>query len=312
MVLQTGSSAKNDSVLKAEILLARTVLENSYRACVAAAHPLNCLSPHLAHIQNAKDIVVIGAGKASAAMALAMEQHFGIPLTGIVLTRYGHSAPTSGIDIIEAGHPVPDENSILGTQKIITLMQSASKDQLIVGLFSGGGSALLCAPTPGLTLADKQKTNEILLASGMPIGEMNAIRKHLSLVKGGKLAGFAPGGRMVNFLMSDVPSDDLAAIASGPTVGAIQASDAALIIARERGLALPEAVLLALHNPQYSPLKPDHSSLTNVENILVTSPELALKAAAQSLHNAGVDLFFWAIMSKVRRLRLALHMPSWP
>ena len=291
-MIETGSKDLDHESSQTKILFARTVLENSYRACVAAAHPLNCLAPHLGQIKNPENMIVVGAGKASDAMALAMEQHFGQALTGVVLTRYGHGAPTSAIKIIEAGHPVPDQNSIDGTQKIIGLLQSATKDQLIVGLFSGGGSALLCAPPPPLTLVDKQKTNEALLASGLPIGEMNAIRKHLSLVKGGKLPGLAPSCSMINFLMSDVPSDDLAAIASGPTVGSAQSAGAALAIALEHRLALPEVVWQVLRQQGNAPLKPGDASLSRVENTLVTSPELALKAAAQSLHEAGVDLLF--------------------
>jgi glycerate 2-kinase len=167
---------------------ARRLLKQAFESCVRAAHPVHLLPPYLAGLPRARRTIVVGAGKASAAMAAATETHLDRPLEGMVLTRYGHGSPTDRIRVIEAGHPVPDEAGRTGTDAIIDVLRGATPEDLIVGLFSGGGSALLCAPVPPLTLLDKRAVNEALLASGLPIADMNRIRKHLSRVKGGEAA----------------------------------------------------------------------------------------------------------------------------
>jgi hydroxypyruvate reductase len=220
-------------------------------------------------------------------MAEAFERHYPGRVEGIVLTRYDHAEPTRAITIREAAHPVPDEAGVRATAEVLALLATAGPDDLIVGLISGGGSALLCAPVAGLTLADKQDVNQALLASGMPIHEINVVRKYLSRVKGGKLPGFAPKSRWINFLMSDVPGDDLAAIASGPTVGSAPGA-APLELLERYGIAPSAQVRSALGNPANRPASPDDPRLANVENVLVASPAIAFARARDILAEAGV------------------------
>jgi glycerate 2-kinase len=262
------------------------IMEQAYRACVAAVHPSECLAPFMDRLPRAKRVIVVGAGKASAAMAQAFEQHYPGAVEGVVLTRYDHGEPTRSIAIREAAHPVPDEAGVRATAELIALLGTAGPDDLIVGLVSGGGSALLCAPVAGLTLADKQEVNRALLASGMPIQEMNVVRKHLSRVKGGKLPGFAPRTRFVSFLMSDVPGDDLAAIASGPTVGAAMQADPLELLARYTIAPSPQ-VRAALTDQANRPLAADDPRLARTENILVASPAMAFARARDIFAEAG-------------------------
>jgi len=163
-------------------------------------------------------VVVVGAGKASAAMAKAVEDHWDGPLTGLVVTRYGHAVPCERIEIVEAAHPVPDASGEAAAQRILGMVQGLGPDDLVLALISGGGSALLTLPALGLTLEDKKAINAALLRSGAPIGEMNCVRKHLSAIKGGRLAAAADPARVLTLVISDVPNDDLSVIASGPTV----------------------------------------------------------------------------------------------
>jgi glycerate 2-kinase len=262
------------------------IMEQAFRACVAAVHPGECLPPFIARLPAAKRIIAVGAGKASAAMAQAFERHAAGAIEGLVLTRYDHAEPTERIRVREAAHPVPDAAGVEATAELIQLLQSAKADDLIVGLISGGGSALLCAPVAGLSLADKQEVNRALLASGMPIQEMNVVRKHLSRVKGGKLPSFAPRTRFISFLMSDVPGDDMSAIASGPTVGASIAGDPLELLARYRITPSPK-VRAALMDLANRPLTPEDPSLAKAENILVASPAMAFATARGIFAEAG-------------------------
>ncbi|MGL4637953.1 MAG: glycerate kinase type-2 family protein [Beijerinckiaceae bacterium] len=270
----------------------RHLLECAYRACVSRAHPSQCLPPHLSSLPSANRVVVVGAGKASAAMANVLEQHIQRPVEGVVITRYGHAAPTRGIQVIEAGHPLPDEMSLEGTSAIINVLRLTGPDDLIIGLFSGGSSSLLCAPVAPLTLNDKRAVNKALLASGLPIDEMNCVRKHLSAVKGGKLPSFAPGVRMINFLLSDVPSDDPATIGSGPTVGSDQARDEALRIATRSGMKLPKTAWKALRKSANAPTKPASRTLALVHNQLISTPQQALGAACDLISSMEIDVIF--------------------
>src|ERR671916_2810161 len=186
-------------------------------AAVAAAPPERIVPPHLPPPPKGRTIV-LGAGKASAAMAKAVEDSWPGELEGLVVTRYGHGVPCRRIEIVEAAHPVPDAAGRAAAGRILELARGAGPDDLVLCLISGGGSALLALPAPGLTLEDKQAVNKALLASGADIGQMNAVRKHLSAVKGGRLAAAACPAKVVSLLISDVPGDDPAVIASGPTV----------------------------------------------------------------------------------------------
>ena len=186
--------------------------------------------------------IVLGAGKASAAMAKAVEDHWPGPLEGLVVTRYGHAVPCERIEIVEAAHPVPDAAGQAAARRILELAEGAGPDDLVLCLISGGGSALLALPAEGLTLADKQAVNKALLASGADIGQMNVVRKHLSAIKGGRLAAAAHPAKVVSLLISDVPGDDPAAIASGPTVADPSTfADARAVLARY-GIEPPPAV----------------------------------------------------------------------
>ena len=186
-------------------------------AAIAAAQPALCLPAHLPPLPKGRTIVV-GAGKASAAMAAAVEANWRGPLEGLVLTRYGHGCACEHIEIVEAAHPVPDQAGFDAAARIHAMVQGLAPDDLVLCLISGGGSALLTAPAAGITLAEKQAVNKALLACGAPIGEMNCLRKHLSAIKGGRLAASAYPAKVVSLLISDVPGDDPSTVASGPTV----------------------------------------------------------------------------------------------
>ena len=195
----------------------RQLLTALFDAALGAARPDLCVPPHLPPPPKGRTIV-LGAGKASAAMAKAVEDNWQGSLEGIVVTRYGHGVPCRRIRIVEAAHPVPDAAGRAAAERIFELAKSAGPDDLVLCLVSGGGSALLALPAPGLTLEDKQAVNRALLASGADIGQMNVVRKHLSAIKGGRLAAAAYPASVLTLAISDVPGDDPAVIASGPTV----------------------------------------------------------------------------------------------
>src|ERR1039458_10132231 len=197
---------------------ARSALRALFDAAVAAADPRKVLAAHLPDKPTGR-CVVVGAGKAAAVMAAALEDAWpDVPLTGTVVTRCGQAVPTRHIEVIESSHPVPDANSERGARRLLERVHGLGPDDLVLALISGGGSALCAAPAQGLTLADKQDINRALLASGATITEMNCVRKHLSAIKGGRLAAAAAPAHVVTLAISDVPGDDPAVIASGPTV----------------------------------------------------------------------------------------------
>jgi glycerate 2-kinase len=231
---------------------------------------------------------VLGAGKASAAMARAVEQHWPGELSGLVVTRYGHAVPCSRIEIVEAAHPVPDAAGRAVAERILKLARSAGPDDLVLCLISGGGSSLLALPAPGLTLEDKQAVNKALLASGADIGQMNVVRKHLSFIKGGRLAAAAHPAQVVSLLISDVPGDDPSAIASGPTVPDPSTfADAQAILARY-GIEPPAAVAAHLSRAAEETPKPGDPRLTGTRNVMIAAPQLSLEAAAEVARAAGV------------------------
>ena len=194
----------------------RFLLRRMFDAAVARAMPDKCLPPFLPHPPKGRTIVV-GAGKAAATMARAVEEHWRGELSGLVVTRYGHRAPTKRIEVVEAAHPVPDLAGREAAERVINMVRGLSADDLVLCLISGGGSALLTLPAPGLTLQDKQGINRALLKSGANIAEMNCVRKHLSAIKGGRLAAACHPAKVVTLTISDVPGDDPAVISSGPT-----------------------------------------------------------------------------------------------
>ena len=188
-----------------------------FDAALAACNPALCVPPHLPPPPKGRTVVV-GAGKAAAAMARAVEQNWSGPLSGLVVTRYGHGVPCERIEVVEASHPVPDAAGARAAERILESVKGLGRDDLVLCLVSGGASALLALAAPGLTLADKQQVNKALLACGAAISEMNCVRKHLSAIKGGRLAAAAYPAKVVTLVISDVPGDDLSIIGSGPTV----------------------------------------------------------------------------------------------
>jgi len=250
-------------------------LRDLFAAAVAAADPMRVVPAHLPP-RPAGRVVVVGAGKASARMAEAVEAAWG-PCEGLVITRYGYERPTQGIRIASAAHPVPDAAGVAATRQILDLLAGLGPGDLVLALISGGASALLVAPVDGVSLAQKQAVNAALLASGAPIAEMNRLRRHLSRVKGGQLAAAAHPARMLALLISDVPGDDPALIGSGPTVAAPPA-DARAIADRWR-LDLPEAVRAALARP--SPvIAPGDPRLDGARTRIIAAPVHSLAAAA--------------------------------
>ena len=195
----------------------RQLLRAMFDAAIGAASPKLRIPSFLPPPPKGRT-VVIGAGKASAAMAKAVEELWPGPLTGLVVTRYGHAVPCKRVEVVEASHPVPDKSGYQAAKRMLEMMQGLGPDDLVLALISGGGSSLLTLPAVGLTLEDKQAVNAALLWSGASIGEMNIVRKHLSGIKGGRLAAAAYPARLVTLVISDVPGDDPAVIASGPTV----------------------------------------------------------------------------------------------
>ena len=266
----------------------RDLLRALFDAAIASAQPAQVVPAHLPDPASVKGrLVVIGAGKASAAMARAVEDHWSGPLTGLVVTRYGYSVACERIEITEAAHPVPDEAGLAAAQRIQALVQGLSEDDLVLCLISGGGSALLPAPAAGLTLADKQHINAQLLQSGASIGEMNCVRRHLSTLKGGRLAALCQPARVLTLLISDVPGDQLPDIASGPTVAdASTCVDALAILARLR-IEVPAAARALLESGQGETLKPGDARLARCETRLISSPQIGLEAAAQLARAAG-------------------------
>jgi hydroxypyruvate reductase len=267
----------------------RALLERLFHTAIAAADPMLCLPPHLP-APPAGRTVAVGAGKASAAMACAVEAHWRGPIEGLIVTRYGHRAPTSRIEVVEASHPVPDEAGLDAARRILALARGLGPDDLLLVLMSGGASALLTLPAPGLTLADKQAVNRALLASGAPIGEMNVVRKHLSAIKGGRLALAAHPARVVTIAISDVPGDDPATIGSGPTVAdPTTFADARAILAR-RAVRLPSAVAAHLAAAADETPKPGDARLARAETILAATPKHSLDAAAAEARDAGFEV----------------------
>jgi glycerate 2-kinase len=265
---------------------ARSALRTLFDAAVAAADPRKVLAAHLPP-KPAGRCVVVGCGKSAAAMAAALEDAWpDVALEGTVVTRYGHSVPTRRIEVIEAAHPVPDANSERGAHRLLQRVRGLSPDDLVLALISGGGSALCAAPAAGLTLADKQAINRALLASGATISEMNCVRKHLSAIKGGRLAAAARPARVVTLAISDVPGDDPAVIASGPTVpDPTTFADARAIIAR---YGIEPSAAVAARLAQTADETPNPGELPNAEFRLIATPMMALNRMAETARGLGL------------------------
>lgn len=265
----------------------QTLLRRLFDRAVAVADPMQSLAPYLPARPEGR-VVVIGAGKASARMAEAVEAEWG-PCEGLVITRYGYARPCAGIEIVEAAHPVPDAAGLAATARMLQLVEGLGEGDMVLALMSGGASSLLVQPAGEMTLADKQAVNAALLASGAPIGQMNVLRKHLSRVKGGQLAAAAHPARLHALLISDVPGDDPGMIGSGPTVGEASTSAEALgIVARYR-IELPASARDVLAG-QSGVVPPGDARLSRVENVIYAAPVQSLEAAAEVARAEGISV----------------------
>jgi hydroxypyruvate reductase len=266
---------------------ARELLRAMFDAAVEAAQPANFIPLHLTVPPKGRTIV-IGAGKASAAMARALEQHWPQRLEGLVVTRYGYGVPCERIEIVEAAHPVPDQAGYVAAKRMLELVSALSEDDLVICLVSGGGSALLPLPADGITLAEKQALNNALLASGATIAEMNCVRRHVSAIKGGRLAAACYPAQVVSLLISDVPGDDRTDIASGPTVPDPTTCADALAIIDRYGVEVAPSVLRILRSGDGESVKPGSSRIARAQAHMVMTPRMALDAAASVARDAGV------------------------
>ncbi len=274
----------------------RPLLRAIYDAAVAAAHPDVVLSTHLRPVPKGR-VICLAAGKGAAAMAAAAERHYldelGLDparLLGIATTRHGHGVPTRRIRVIEAGHPVPDEAGLRGAEDTLRLAQDGGADDLMLVLLSGGGSANWIAPVAGITFAQKQQVTRALLRSGAPIGEVNTVRKHLSRIKGGRLARAGARAEIVTLAISDVPHDDASAIASGPTVpDPTTLADARAIVAKY-GLDVGDAVRRALIEPGNESCKPGDPAFARAHFELIARPKASLDAAGKLAKDAGYEI----------------------
>ncbi len=262
------------------------LLRRMFDAAVAAAQPARTLARHLPPPPRGRT-VVIGAGKASAAMASALEAAWPGPLEGLVVTRYGYAVPCSRIEIVEAAHPVPDDAGLAASQRMLAMVAGLAEDDLVICLVSGGGSSLLPLPLAGITLDDKQRVNRALLKSGATISEMNCVRRHLSAIKGGRLAAACYPARVLNLLVSDVPGDDPIDIASGPTVPDPTTRADALAIVKQYAIDLPPNVMAVLASDAAETLKSGDPRLPRIRTEFIATPRLALEAAAQVGRDAG-------------------------
>ncbi len=264
----------------------RALLRCLFDAAVNAAQPNHCLPPHLPEPPKGR-LVVIGAGKASAAMARVVETHWPGPLSGLVVTRYGYAVPCDRIEIAEAAHPVPDAAGLDAARRVMETVRGLTADDTVLCLISGGGSALLALPLDGVTLEDKQAVSHALLRSGAMISEINCVRRHLSAVKGGRLAAACHPARVVTLLMSDVPGDHPGDIASGPTVADATTCADALAILDRFAIDGPTRVRAALDSGRGESVKPGDPRLARSETRMIATPAMALEAAAAVARAAG-------------------------
>ncbi|RVC02672.1 glycerate kinase, partial [Mesorhizobium sp. M7A.F.Ca.AU.001.01.1.1] len=270
------------------VLDPKSFLVSIFNAAVAAADPERTIRDHLPAKPKGRTIV-IGAGKGSAQMAAAFEKVWDAPIEGLVVTRYGYGATCERIEIIEAAHPVPDDAGLEASRRLLAKVQGLTADDLVVALISGGGSALLPSPAGSLTLADEIAVNEALLASGAPIAAMNTIRKHLSTIKGGRLAAAAWPARVVSLIVSDIPGDNPAMVASGPTVPDTGSRADALASISAYGMKLPASVMAHINSPAADAPSPDDERFLRNEVHLIASAGVSLEAAATEAKRQGVE-----------------------
>lgn len=274
-------------------LAPRDFLSHLFQVAVDAADPMQSIAPVLPPRPKGR-LFVIGAGKASARMAEAVEEHYG-PCKGLVITRYGYERATQGIEIVQAGHPIPDQAGIDATRRMMHMVRDLNVDDLVIALISGGGSSLLCSPVDGVSLQDKIDITAQLLASGAPIADINTVRRQLSLVKGGKLAAACAPAEVVNILISDVPGDEPALIASGPTIPNNLNNEDVLNVVRKWKISLPLHIRRIIKNAE-----PANTNDLNVKTYIVAAPAKSLKAAAMAADSCRVQILGDAIEGEAR------------
>ncbi|KQN55598.1 glycerate kinase [Erwinia sp. Leaf53] len=265
----------------------RALLQQMFLAAIESAQPQHTI-PQFLPADRTGRLVVLGAGKASAAMARAVEDHWLGELSGLVVTRYGYSVPCRAVEIVEAAHPVPDEAGLQAAERILALAQGLGEQDTVLCLISGGGSSLLPLPLEGIALADKQQINRDLLRSGATISEMNLVRRHLSAIKGGRLAAACYPAKVITLLISDVPGDDPADIASGPTVGDASSCADVLAILERYQISVPAAARRRLESGEAESIKPGDARLARNEVHLISTPQMALEAAAKIAAEQGI------------------------
>ena len=269
-------------------------LTELFHAAVDAADPAKIISEYLPKAPIGRTLVV-GAGKASSQMAKAFEEAWererGTPLEGLIVTRYGYACECKNFEVIEAAHPVPDEAGLVGAKRLMETVSGLSEDDLVVALISGGGSALLPSPPGGLALADEIVVNEVLLASGAPISAMNTVRKHVSNIKGGRLAQAAYPAKVVSLLVSDIPGDHPQYIASGPTVADHGTRADALAIISQYEMQLPQAVMAHINSEAANAPLPDDAKLARAEHHIFASASKSLETAQKLAQEAGIETY---------------------
>ncbi|MEZ5812747.1 MAG: glycerate kinase [Rhizobiaceae bacterium] len=265
----------------------RAFLVSLFDAAVAAADPQRSIERFLPH-RPAGRTIIVGAGKGSAQMARALEQRWDGPLGGVVVTRYGFGVECERIEIIEAAHPVPDEAGLEASRRLLETVGDLTADDLVIALISGGGSALLPAPAGELTLDDEVALNEALLGSGAPISAMNTIRKHVSRIKGGRLAAAAHPARVVSLIVSDIPGDDPALVASGPTVAGPGTREEALAAIKRYSIAVPKPVLAHIARPEATAPSPGDPRFAGHEHHVIASAGVSLEAAQAEARRQGI------------------------
>lgn len=270
----------------------RDILMQLFRAAVASADPEQCLPPALPDLPANGRLFLLGAGKGSAAMVRAAEKYYEAQgvldrIEGVAVTRTGFALPTQRIPLIEAGHPVPDENGVEAARRALKIAGEAGENDIVLVLISGGASALWPLPVDGVTLAEKQKLTRDLLKSGAPIGEINCVRKHISAIKGGRLARAAAPAKLVTLAVSDVPGDDPSEIGSGPTAGDATTLADARAILEKRKVTPPSSIAAALADPANETPSPDDSVFANARFELVARPAAALEAAGRLAESLG-------------------------
>ncbi|HEV7307932.1 glycerate kinase [Ensifer sp.] len=266
----------------------RRFLEALFTSAVAAADPEKVIAANLPARPKGRTVVV-GAGKGAAQMAAAFERHWDGPLSGVVVTRYGYAAPCERIEVLEASHPLPDENGLQAAKRLLSEVDGLTEDDLVVALVCGGGSALLPSPPPGLSLEDEIAVNRALLVSGAPISAMNAVRKHVSMIKGGRLAAAAYPAKVVSLIVSDIPGDDPALVASGPTLADASTREDALKLIDRYGLDLPGNVMAWIRSADSVAPSPDDPRFARNEVRLIASAAVSLEAAADEARAAGIE-----------------------